>query len=101
LLALICWSHRALRCVRAFLNFGFDPTPTPKIASPLRRNMPAQIYVKFDRYISMTRALAQIFSRNRWVRQLRKFCGKILKLQNRASKHNSQIMFLHKPSASG
>jgi hypothetical protein len=34
-------------------------------------------------------------------RELRKFCRKFLKLQNRASEHNSRIMFLHKPSASG
>jgi hypothetical protein len=41
--------------VRAFLNFVARGRGTPKIASPLRRNMCAQIHVNFDRYIPSQR----------------------------------------------
>jgi hypothetical protein len=44
-------SVSALRA--SFLIFAIDGGWPPKIASPLRRNMGAQIYVNFDRYISI------------------------------------------------
>jgi hypothetical protein len=44
----VVWSFTAH--ARAFLNFARCLGGTPKIVSPLRRNMCAQIYVPFDGY---------------------------------------------------
>ena len=50
---------------RAFLNFVARGWGTPKVASPRPRNMAAQIYVNFDRYISMNAGtLANLFEKS-------------------------------------
>ena len=70
IVSLVCFCLFVVFCVgfvRVVAILSMSGGGTPKIASPLRRNMSAQIYVNFDRYIPMNAGTLANLSQNRWV----------------------------------